>query len=192
MSIASQLHVVDANQIAELKHQPALVLGRSLLAGLPICHLHGAARPIHWLLAGANRDATGPRSFLRDGGVVLSRSESGLSAVRFLDRSDVRAFYEVLKPWNPALLYRRFHQYLLATAGIESPRPIQAGWPDSAGWDDHGDEDDTDPDDWTLEQAEEFERVAESLQSLRWFVEGAVQAGRGIVLIAKPPSSSVS
>lgn len=190
MSIASQLHVVDANQIAELKHQPALVLGRSLLAGLPICHLHSAARPIHWLLAGLNRETTGPRGFLRGGGVVLNHSESGFSAARFLDRSDVRAFYEVLKPWNQAMLYRRFHQYLLATAGIESPRPVPAGWPDSAGWDDHCDEDDTDPnlEDWTLEQAEEFERVAESLQSLRRFVEGAVQAGRGIVLIAPPAS----
>lgn len=173
MPIHCQLYAVEADQIEPMKFHPALVLGRGILAGLPSCHLKSSVETLQELLRDDGRDLIEPVGFLLSGGYRLCEVGDVSTDSRLLAPQDVQAFDQQLQLLTEAELFRRFNRLAILAAGVDALHLLEPNWED---------DDEFEGDDWTLDQAEEYETLAEDFEKLRAFIGEAARQNWGVVI----------
>jgi hypothetical protein len=183
MSLDCRVFAIRQAERNELVSRPEWVLGRSLLAGDPICELRDAGRVIQVILAGTEDELGETATFLLSGGTELPVARHAGSPPRLLDVSDVDHLDTQLNQLHAAELQRRFHRQIWVTGILERISAV------SAPWESHdfrvdgctADEDDF-AEEWTLDQADEYERIAQQLENLKAFVSQAVRQQQCLVI----------
>ncbi len=188
MGIDCHLFAVDAHQIEELKANPALVLGRGMLQRMPSCDLHKAWHAIHFLLTGSADEAKLPEGFLLCGGYELDEGDFETDPARLLTPKETLAFHRVLEPFNDVELQKRFNHQAMVAADVYSIHGDNGDSFDDEGWGDEDfdanyDQEGLDVEDWTLDQADDFEFIAHYLDELRTFIAQAAANRRGVVIV---------
>ncbi len=179
-----RLFAVEADDFAALKTNPASILGRNVLRGAGWCDLETSWQAIHRLLTlPPNSDEAA--SFLLTGGYELERVDESLDPPRLLDAEEVKRFHRVLAELTDLELERRFFKVpfeeQVSRRLAEDRRPESDHWEYSVSHilielEDSGEED------WTLEEAEDFERLVQKVESLRDFLTQAANRGQGVVI----------
>ena len=181
-----QIHLALADEIRELIKSPALVLGRGVLAGRPMSALPKAWRSLRLLLSEPDPVTGDSFEAVYEEGTPLSEAQAP-SARLFYPRH-VKRLHRILSGWDQTRLYRRFQEQMMSSTVADSHWIGDDGWCDSIGWDDESDS--LAPDDWTVEEAEEFECLADMLERLAQFVGKAASGGQGIVWVNTPGGDS--
>jgi hypothetical protein len=186
MSLDCRLFAVGLAEMEELKAHPGLVLGRLLFAGMPLCDLPDAGRAMRLILSDRGSTENAGVGSLFQGVELPVPSLAGLLP-RLLDYHEVKALNAVLRPVDERELQRRFnHQSLVAsvleridgeTAYCEEARDFSEGSEEEF----PGSEEEFE-EDWTLAEAEEFERIAHQVEVLREFVGLAARCRQCLVV----------
>ncbi len=180
-----RLFAVDAAERGDLEANPAWVLGRSVLGGAAWCDLETCWQAIHRVLSFPPAVGDETASFLQTGGCVLEPVEPSLDPPRFFSPEEVKRFHQALTWLSDVELERRFRMGP-ADEGIyrrlsEDRRAESDHWEYSVS---HIliELEDSDDEDWTLEEAEDFEFLAQHVESLRTFLSQAANRGQGVVI----------
>jgi hypothetical protein len=129
MSIEIGLIAVDPQLAERVESDYAASSGFPALRDAAYCHLHKAWHAIHFLLTGSDDEPPLPEGYLLDGGVYLDRPDMDETEAspRLLSPDDVKAFAEVLRPWDEQELRRRFDHSAMLDADIYSIGPYEEG-----------------------------------------------------------------
>ena len=167
MSIHCRLFAVPEDQIAALLARPASVLGRLVLCGSPVCELPNARRTLSLLLSGKPGKIDDSGMSLLTGGMELCVSKLPGASPRILDLKEVRLLNAALQRLSCVELQRRFQQQCVGSMTSRSTSgETTVDWEESAlGQSTHAFEDD-----WTFDQAEDFERICTQIESLKTFL----------------------
>lgn len=182
MPVRCHFYAVEADQIEPMKSHPALVLGRAILAGLPSCHMENSVDALEELLRDGGRAGRDGVGYLGRREIQLVESTEASPHCRLLVPQDVKAFENALRYLNEAELFRRFNRMAILAAGVDAFELLEASW-------EKGNErEDVDAlwcGDWTIDQAEEFESLAQDLEKLRPFIRETAHQGRGVVIVER-------
>lgn len=173
MQLRCHLYVVEADQIEPMKSDAALVLGKGILAGKPSCHLENSTESLEELLWDGSGESM---EFFRGRGVLLGQESTD---PRLLTPMDVQSLNERLRLLTETELFRRCQQLAIQAAGVEALQLLETSW-----------EEETEEDnaeglwsgDWTIDQAEEYEILAQEVEKLRSFIAETARQGWGVVI----------
>jgi hypothetical protein len=187
MRIDCRIFAVREEDLEELKASPASVLGRSLLAGVALCDLKDMGPALRLILSGPNENEPHPANCLTNGGTELTCPASSGPPPRWLSLREVQALNTALKPLTEPELQRRFNYQNLVSAVLERISAEMMGFSDPPDWNDPDEgrfpESEEDfVEDWTLEQADEFERIAQQIEDLKAFVWNAARQRQALVI----------
>lgn len=167
MSIDCRLFAVPEEKIQKLLARPALVIGRLALAGSPICELQNARQTLALLIAGLPGQVDESGISLVTGGMELGVAELDGPEPRLLEWKEVKQLNAALQRITGVELQRRFQQQCVGSRMLDAiDGETTIDW-----------EDIPFPgaakvfeDDWTLDQAEDFERISLQVETLKTFV----------------------
>lgn len=165
MSIQYRLFAVPENEIQNLLANPALAIGRLVLGGSHCCEVLNARQILALLLSGNPSRVDESGITLLAGGTELSVSELKGAPPRLLDFREVKLLNGALQRLTGVELQRRFQQQLVGATFFNPLGEPAFGWEEPACSGANGFEDD-----WTLDQADDFERIALEFESLKTFV----------------------
>lgn len=165
MSIHCRLFAISEDQIPNLLGNPALAIGRLALGGSPFCEVPNARQILALLLSGNPGHVDDSGITLLAGGTELSVPELKGAQPRLLDCRDVKLLNGALQRLTGVELQRRFQQQLVGATFFNPLGETAFGWEESAYSGANGFDED-----WTLDQAEDFERVSLHVESLKTFV----------------------
>lgn len=185
-----RVFAVREEEIEELRANPALVLGRGLFAGFAMRDWQDAGAAIELILSGRRDKANDPANLLLSGGAELDVPLHAGMPPRLLACRDVQALHAALKALDEVELRRRFNRQSLISTVLERISAETVGCSADSDFEDWNEgrfptsEEDF-VDDWTLDQAEEFERIAQQVEDLRMFVAQAVRRRQALVIVLR-------
>jgi hypothetical protein len=167
MSIHCRLFAIPEADIQKLFANPAAVVGRLAMSGSPICELHDARQTISLLLSGNPGHLDGTGISLLTGGTELGVLELAGALPRLLDFREVKLLNASLQRITGIELQRRFQHQCVGSASL-GPRTGET----TVEWEDalFASAANAFDDDWTMDQAEGFERIATQVDALKAFI----------------------
>ena len=182
MRLDCRLFAVPKYEREELKVHPALVLGRSLLDGHGFCDLQDAGPAIRLILSDPDDHRV---HLLMKAGEALD--VPARTSPRLLSAREVRELNLALSALSDQELQRRFNHQKLVFTVLERISAESIGSPDLAGFEEESfpESEEAFVENWTLDDAEEFEQIAEQVEKLQSFIRQTARQGQGIVIVLR-------
>ena len=180
MTMDCRLFAVPEDEVEGLKAKPAPVLGRLMLGGSPMCELANANRTISLLQSGGSGATDDPGRILLTGGLDLDLPRHIAARPRLLTFQELKRLNAALQRVPAFELQRRFNHQCLVSTVLE-----QVAAETSQGLHAYVFAESENPfeDDWTLDQAEEFERISQQVESLKAFVAQTTGRREGLLIV---------
>jgi hypothetical protein len=165
MSIDCRLFAVPEEEIQKLLANPALVVGRLVLDGAALCELPNSQQTLAILLSGKPDKVDESGISLVTGGMELGIAELEGPEPRLLDWKEVKLLNAALQRLSGVELQRRFQQRCAGSMiyGVQ-------GGETTVDWEEAAFAKAAFEDDWTMDQAEDFERISLQVESLKTFI----------------------